>query len=302
MASVSTSPLQRLSDPLVRLRDGVLARVLGSGECVTAPAASAAEDASLLAAELKQAMSRLKAQAISEDGNHVNYAALRESDAFAAYRRLFLPRLAALDPSAIAAREERIAFWINLYNALIIDAVISFGVQRSVTEGRLGLLTFFRRAAYNIGGHCTSCDDIEHGILRANRGNLFMPGPQFAGDDPRRAWVIDPIDPRIHFALNCASRSCPPINVYDASRLDEQLTLAARSFIDETTALHEDRLVLSPILRWYAGDFGGRAGVLNFVRDHLPDNPRHAWLQSQGPFPKITYSHYDWQLNVKQEI
>jgi hypothetical protein len=298
MASVSTSPLQRLSDPLVRLRDGVLARVLGSGECVTAPAASSAEDASLLAAELKQAMSRLKAQAISDDGQHVNYAALRESDEFAAYRRHFLPRLAALDPRAIVSRESRIAFWINLYNALIIDAVISFGVQRSVTEGRLGLLTFFRRAAYNIGGHCTACDDIEHGILRANRGNLFMPGPQFAGDDSRCAWVIDPIDPRIHFALNCASRSCPPINVYDASRLDAQLTLAARSFIDGTTVLHEDRLMLSPILRWYAGDFGGRAGVLAFVQAHLPDDPRRAWLQGQGKSPRIAYSRYDWQLNL----
>lgn len=301
MASVATSPLQRLSDPLVRLRDGVLARVLGSGECASAsaPPSTHAEQAASVAVELKQAMSRLKAQAISEDGNHVNYTTLRESDEFAAYRRHFLPRLAALDPTAIATREERIAFWINLYNALIIDAVIAFGVQRSVTEGRLGLLTFFRRAAYNIGGHCTSCEEIEHGILRANRGNPFMPGPQFAGDDPRCAWVIDPIDPRIHFALNCASRSCPPINVYDAANLDAQLTLAARSFIDQTTTLHAGWLTLSPILRWYAGDFGGRAGVLAFVRDHLPDDPRRAWLQSQGAPAKPAYSRYDWQLNVK---
>lgn len=282
----------------MRLRDGVLTRMLGGDNCASAPASPHAEDAALLTAELKMAMSRLKAQAISDDGSHVNYAALRESDEFAAYRRHFLPRLAALDPSAITSRDERIAFWINLYNALIIDAVISFGVQRSVSEGRLGLLTFFRRAAYNIGGHCTSCDDIEHGILRANRGHLFIPGPQFAGDDPRRAWVMDPIDPRIHFALNCASRSCPPINVYDVSRLDAQLTLAARSFIDQTTTLANDRLMLSPILRWYAGDFGGRAGVLDFVREHLPDDPRRAWLQQQGASPKIAYSRYDWQLNV----
>jgi hypothetical protein len=297
MTSVAIPPLQRLSNPLVRLRDGVLTRVLGSGECATAPAHAGSADAASLAAELKMAMSRLKARAISDDGNHVNYGALRESAEFLDDRRHFLPRLAALDPSAIASQEERMAFWINLYNSLIIDAVISFDVQRSVTEGRLGLLTFFRRAAYNIGGHCTSCDDIEHGILRANRGHLFMPGPQFAGDDPRRAWVIDSIDPRIHFALNCASRSCPPINVYDASQLDAQLTLAARSFIDQTTALQGDRLVLSPILRWYAGDFGGRAGVLAFVREHLPDDPRRVWLQQQDASPKITFSRYDWQLN-----
>jgi hypothetical protein len=297
MTSVAIPPLQRLSNPLVRLRDGVLTRVLGSGECATAPAHAGSADAASLAAELKMAMSRLKARAISDDGNHVNYGALRESAEFLDDRRHFLPRLAALDPSAIASQEERMAFWINLYNSLIIDAVISFDVQRSVTEGRLGLLTFFRRAAYNIGGHCTSCDDIEHGILRANRGHLFMPGPQFAGDDPRRAWVIDSIDPRIHFALNCASRSCPPINVYDASQLDAQLTLAARSFIDQTTALQGDRLVLSPILRWYAGDFGGRAGVLAFVREHLPDDPRRVWLQQHDASPKITFSRYDWQLN-----
>ncbi len=298
MASVTSTPLQWLSDPLMRLRDGMLSRVLGGVECAAVPASAERANAASLAAELKQVMSRLKAQAISEDGSHVNYAALRDSDEFFAYRRHFLPRLAALDPAAIPAREEGIAFWINLYNALIIDAVISLGVQQSVTEGRLGLLTFFRRAAHHVGGHCVSCDDIEHGILRANRGNILMPGPQFAGGDPRREWVIDPIDPRIHFALNCASRSCPPINVYDATRLNEQLSLAARSFIDQTTTLQNEALVLSPILRWYAGDFGGRAGVIAFLLDHLPDDPRRSWLQARGHSAKLAYSRYDWQLNL----
>jgi hypothetical protein len=56
--------------------------------------------------------------------------------------------------------------------------------------------------------------------------------------------------------------------------------------------------MLTPILRWYAGDFGGREGVLTFVRNHLPDDPRRAWLQQQGASTKIAYTRYDWQLNL----
>src|SRR5262249_33790817 len=137
----------------------------------------------------------------------------------------------ALDLATLSSRDARLAFWINVYNALVIDAVIAFHVRRSVTEGRLGLLAFFRRAAYVVGGYRLNCDDIEHGILRGNRGRPFVPGPQFGPADPRRALVVRPPDARVHFALNCASRSCPAIRAYDAEQIDRQLDLAARSFV-----------------------------------------------------------------------
>src|SRR5690606_36544813 len=113
----------------------------------------------------------------------------------------------SFDPKGLSSWEERAALWINIYNALTIDAVIAFGIRESVREvPRMG---FFRQAAYCIGGHIFSLDDIEHGILRGNRRHPAYPVPQFDEKDPRR-YAILPFEPKIHFALTCASRSCPP--------------------------------------------------------------------------------------------
>jgi hypothetical protein len=112
--------------------------------------------------------------------------------------------------------------------------------------------------------------------------------------------VIRPLDPRIHFALNCASRSCPPIGVYEAARLQQQLDLAARSFVDGSATLDRANgvITLSPIFKWYARDFGGRAGVISFLIAHLPDDDRRAWLSDLRVKAKLAYAPYDWLLNV----
>jgi len=247
------------------------------------------------AAEVRRAVNAFKAAAMDPDGRHVGYVQLRESKAFAEYRRVCTPPLRDLDLATLATREQRLAFWINLYNALVVDAVIAFGVQRSVTEGFAGVVRFFRRAAYNVGGYRFSCDDIEHGVLRANRGHPFIPGPQFGPSDPRRAFVVEPLDPRIHFALNCASRSCPPIGVYDAARIDAQLEVATRSFLDAEVHVDPERgeVCLSSILKWFGGDFGD---VRAFVRRHLGDDPRSEWLRDR--VARISYTPYNWALNT----
>ncbi len=253
-----------------------------------------------VAAEIRRAVNALKAAAIDATGRHVDYTRLRESEAYAIYRATRTPQLRNLDLRTLATRQEQLAFWINLYNALVIDAVIAFGVQRSVTEGRAGTLTFFRRAAYNVGGQRFSCEDIEHGILRGNRGSPAVPGPQFGPSDPRRAWVVSPPDARIHFALNCASGSCPPIGVYHAEQIDAQLDLAARNFVatDVTVDPARGEVRLSPIFRWYADDFGGRSGIITFLLAHLPDDERRQWLAARGASAKLIYQPYDWTLNT----
>jgi hypothetical protein len=291
-----------LSDHLVSARETLISRVLGFqedmvlNETVPLDHASSGSD---LATALKRAANALKAAGIDETGRQVDYASLQASDAYATLRSDLTPRLRSLDLSALATLERHLAFWINLYNVLVIDAAISFGVSRSVTEGRLGVVSFFRRAAYDVGGQRFSANDIEHGVLRANRPSWAIPGPQFGPSDPRLAWRLPTLDPRIHFALNCASRSCPPIGVYDADRIDAQLDLAAASFVDNDVAIDPRTGVvrLSSIFRWYAGDFGGRAGVLAFLKERLPDGAGRDWLRRQGPYVKLIYYPYDWGLN-----
>jgi hypothetical protein len=94
------------------------------------------------------------------------------------------------------------------------------------------------------------------------------------------AFMVRPPDVRVHFALNCASRSCTPIGVYSADQIDAQLELATRSFIVSDTSLdrRQHTLTVSRIFRWFAGDFGGRAGVRAFLLRYLPEDERREWL------------------------
>jgi hypothetical protein len=232
-------------------------------------------------------------------GHRLDYARLASNQAYREYRTASAA-LGALDLATLSSRDARLAFWINVYNALVVDAVIAFHVRRSVAEGRLGLLAFFRRAAYVVGGYRLNCDDIEHGILRGNRGRPFIPGPQFGPADPRLALVVRPPDPRVHFALNCASRSCPAIRAYDAEQIDRQLDLAARSFVAVDVEVEPSRGIVrvSRIFWWFANDFGGRAGVLTILRRYLPDDDRRKWLQAHEGRVRLAYRAYDWGLNA----
>ncbi len=291
-----------LLDTVVNTREALLSRILSfAGNAVlndTKPT-DLPLAGSELAVSLKRSANALRAAAIDADGRQVDYDRLRASEAYAVLRRNLTPQLRSLDLSTLATREQRLAFWINLYNVLVLDASVTFGVSRSVTEGRLGVVSFFRRAAYDVGGQRFSANDIEHGILRANRPHWTIPGPQFGPRDPRLAWRVRPFDPRIHFALNCASRSCPPIGVYDAQSIDAQLDLAAASFVANDVAIDPRAgiLCLSSIFNWYRGDFGGRTGVIAFLKERLPEGEERDWLRRQGPHVKLVYRPYDWGLN-----
>jgi Protein of unknown function, DUF547 len=288
---------------LVAWRERALNRLAGvrPDDVLNAPPSSAAVgDALRVALDLKRAVNNLLATAGSSSGDSLDYPRLAESGAYGEYRTVSASALWTLDLATLSSREARLAFWIDVYNALVIDAVIAFGVRRSVGEGRLGYLTFFRKAAYLVGGHRLSCDDIEHGILRGNRGHPFIPGPQFGPNDPRLALVIRPPDVRVHFALNCASRSCPPIGAYEAEQIDRQLDLAARSFVAGDMEVEPSRDIarVSRIFRWFADDFGGREGVLAILRRYLPDDERRRWLEAQGGRVRLKYRPYDWRLNA----
>jgi hypothetical protein len=252
------------------------------------------------AAELVDLLHEVLSRGLVDDGRKVDYAALR-SCLYNEFRRC-TGKLRVFDPSTLPNRNARLAFWINLYNTLVLDGVIALGVQRSVMEGRAGI-TFFRQAAYIVGGQRMSCDDIEHGILRANRGHPFYPGKHFPSFDRRLKWVIQPLDARIHFALNCASRSCPPIRAYSPENLDSQLELATRSYLaaDVQILPEKNRLYLSSIFKWFATDFGGREGVIDFVSTYLADTPERAWLGQKRSRVSVHYKSYDWGLNSKAQ-
>jgi len=240
-----------------------------------------------------------KAAIFNEVG--VDYNALKISRQYQEIRQNVTVCLRRFDLSNLKTWEEKLAFWINLYNLLTIDAVIQFDVKTSVTEGWLGVMRFFRLAAYNINGNRYSLEDIEHGILRANNGSIYFPGRHFSHNDPRSRYVIADLDPRIHFALNCASQSCPPVAFYEPEKIDKQLDQAAANFINAETVMDVSGVMLrvSRIFKWYEKDFGEKRGVLETLLHYLPENdPRTILLENFGYKAMITYSKYDWELNA----
>jgi hypothetical protein len=245
----------------------------------------------------------LKKEAVIADAG-VDYAKIEDSEAFTRLRSVLYPCLADFDPALLDSLAEKKAFWINLYHLLTLDAVLQQSIQRSVTEGWLGIVRFFRTSAYIVGGMRFSLEDIEHGILRANRGLMFIPGKQFGKSDPRYAHCLDQLDARIHFALNCASRSCPPIAYYSAERLDAQLDLSAAHFIDSETEMDKSGVALhiSRIFKWYQKDFGGKYGVLEWIHRYLPEKDMRRILIGHFNDKTMTiYKRYDWRLNEVSE-
>lgn len=252
-----------------------------------------------LPAELKRFIDMAKIDAMDPEGLSVDYDALRNSPIYSEYRNSCSPRLSHFDPQILTSRQEKLAFWINLYNALVMDGVISRHVTKSVGSNPLKLLAYFRGTSYDVAGLRMSCDDIEHGVLRGNRGHPMLPGLHFSSSDPRLKWLIDPVDVRIHFALNCAGRSCPPIQVYTAEDIDTQLDLAARNFVNSDISIDEESntVNLSAIFGWYKDDFGGRKGIIDLLVKYLPDDDRKTWLVDQRNSLRFKYQAYDWGLN-----
>jgi len=242
------------------------------------------------------AMADLKAQFIDVESGRVRYRDIRDSEAFERYKHL-TSHLRSFPLRSLQGRHERLAFWINLYNTTVIHGVIELGLERSVKE----FPGFFDRITYEIGGYFFSLNAMEHGILRGNRRppyRLFRP---FQKGDLRLDFMVVPTDPRIHFALVCGARSCPPIGFYRAEEIDFQLQLASASFINspQVKIFPEERMVfLSMIFKWYKRDFGGRdQSLMDTLLTYLDEGEKKDFLKENRGRVRIRYQPYDWILN-----
>ena len=177
----------------------------------------------------------------------------------------------------------RLAFWIDAYNAVTIDKVIKWKPKKSVRETLIpGIWTstkFFTSRENTVAGKRLSQDDIENEILRKR----FK-------------------DPRIHFAIICASSGCPPLPrfAYTEENVQTRLEEETRKYINSQRGtrvdLADNTLYLSKLFDWYAGDFESKSGsVLNFIKPYL-DEKTLAFLERN---PKIAYLNYDWALNAQ---
>ena len=191
-----------------------------------------------------------------------------------------------------------------------IHAIVEKGQATTNTER----MHFFSTSSYRIGGFTLSLDDIEHGVLRCNRPHPYKLTAQFDKGDGRRTVAFESLDPRVHFAMVCGAKACPPVRVYTGASVQQELSEAARAFVSDASNVRPDatkkELHVSRIFYWFRKDFGGSdSGVWEFIRSNaagaaatalaLPESTG-GWFSSSKAGTggwTIKYNDYDWSLN-----
>jgi len=189
----------------------------------------------------------------------------------------YLDQMAAIDPEKLS-RNEQFAFYINAYNAWTIKLILTrYPGISSIKDIGSFFSSPWKKKISRINGELLTLDEIEHEILR----------PRFQ-------------DPRIHFAVNCASIGCPKLisNPYEANTLEKQLDTVTRDFINnpDRNYLKGDTLYVSRIFKWFAEDFNH--DIRGFFLQYASDDLRQA-LAAVGNDLNIRYLDYDWSLNGK---
>lgn len=206
----------------------------------------------------------------------VDYAGWAASSADRGALKAYIAGLTAAAPERLT-RPEQFAFWANLYNALTLDIVLAAWPVKSIRDIRPSLLSSgpWKAPAATVSGVSLSLDDIEHGILRAG-------------------WR----DPRVHYAVNCASMGCPnlPRTAWRGEGLSNRLNAAARAFVNHPRGVRfdGDALVVSSIYHWFAKDFGAvDARVITHLATYA-DPALKTRLEATG---RISRHDYDWSIN-----
>ncbi len=204
----------------------------------------------------------------------VNYAELKSDEA---QLDRYLKQLEKVD-SAGLSRHEQFAFYANAYNAWTIKLILSGypGVKSIKDLGGL-FQSPWKKKFVKIDGRVLTLDDVEHKILR----------PRFG-------------DPRVHFAINCAAKSCPPLlsEPFRGDILDQQLHDATRSFLNNPTSyrLEGNELYVSRIFKWFGEDF--KDGIFSFYLKYATGDLKKE-LETKQDKISVKYLAYDWSLNGK---
>ncbi|MBD3307099.1 DUF547 domain-containing protein [candidate division KSB3 bacterium] len=228
--------------------------------------------------------------------HRIHYSQIKKSREYQEYQ-MATALLQKFDVSYLPTRQDQLAFWLNVYNFLVIDGVIKFGVTTNIQNVK----GFFTRASYRLGAHIFSLDDIEHGILRNNQRRPYSLFRQFSGSDPREALCITPPDNRVHCCFCCAAKSCPPLALYSPKKVEQQLELAVKRYLlTHGMRLNREKneLWLSRTFYWYRKDFEADGNtVIDFVIEALHEKEIGQFIRQNRDRLTLRFMEYDWSLN-----
>ncbi|NKI32724.1 DUF547 domain-containing protein [Croceivirga thetidis] len=187
--------------------------------------------------------------------------------------------------------EQKLAFWVNVYNAYI-QVILKRTPDLYENRG-----SFFSKDQIRIAGSTISFDKIEHGIIRRSQSKLGLGYVKKGFPDKfERLLRVENPDYRIHFALNCGAKDCPPVGIYTPTKLDSQFAKSTKLFLKGSSTYNstENTVLITSLFSWFRGDFGGKDGTKEI-------------LKNQGIIPSIEgveleYKDYDWTLALDNFI
>ena len=216
--------------------------------------------------ELHEPLTKVLSESVVN--GHVNYKAIKNNPEFTNYLETLK------NETKFDNKNEKLAYWINAYNALVIQGILRGGSPGSF----FSRMSFFKDDKYEVNGRKITLYDIEHKIIRPLE------------------------EPRIHFAINCASASCPKLQseAYTAEKLNEQLDQVTSAFINDPSNNHFNenttKASVSKIFDWFQEDFEKHSGsVQQYIAQYINDEKIAKELRENKY--KIKHLKYDWSLN-----
>ncbi|WP_026976299.1 DUF547 domain-containing protein [Flavobacterium tegetincola] len=198
---------------------------------------------------------------VSQNGN-VNYKAFQQDQK---QLQVYLSELASNVPNKSWSKNATLAYWINTYNAYTVQLILNNYPTKSIKD----IKDPWGNKFFTLGTKKYSLEEVEHEILRKMN------------------------EPRIHFAINCASFSCPNLlnEAYSDAKLEQQLTTVAKRFVNDASknTITANKIEISKIFDWFEGDFETKGSVIDYLNQYSTVK-----INSKA---KVSYKDYNWSLN-----
>ncbi|XP_073141216.1 uncharacterized protein [Henckelia pumila] len=211
--------------------------------------------------------------------------------------RSLISRLEEIDPGKMT-HEEKLAFWINVHNALVMHAFLAYGIP----ENNMKRMFLLMKAAYNVGGQIVSADVIQNSILGCRMSHpgqwlrlLFSSRTKFKSSDARQAYAIVQSEPLLHFALSTGSHSDPAVRTYTPKRVYHQLEAAKEEYIRATFGIRKDKkIVLPKIVEYFAKESGLCTGdIVQMIQQSLPESLRKT-IRRRSKLAQSSRKNIEW--------
>lgn len=185
--------------------------------------------------------------------------------------------------------ENKTAFWVNIYNSYFL-------ILRK--ERKMEKPDIYKKKLFTIAGEQLSLDDVEHGILRKGQYKEGQ-APEGKNLDVIKELMVETLDHRIHFALNCGAKSCPPIAFYKAESIGSQLDMATQAFLEGESDFDDvaKEVHTTILLDWFSSDFGGTEGIKELFKNQIEKDisdftikfKEYSWEEDLNNFASLSF-------------